>query len=333
LSSPSIASYGALVNQQNSSKTVNQEVRDWAAQQHLSVISHRRSAQAIVEALSLWASGVVVGTQIGGWLGRIIGWLVIGASLIRLQYLFHEAAHRSIFRISWMNDLFGAILGSIALVPHAAYRAHHIEHHGNTRVDHAGRSDPEAFYDEVNSRVTYLTTIVFGGAYLSGWYSWQVIRAVAHCPVPWLRSEHFRSHLRNWGPLSSLGSLGLLTACITPRFGPTLVTWWLIPVAIFLSSMFTLLGFSEHHGVPRNSPVLFASSTLTSNPIYRWLSLNAGYHRAHHLLPNTAFSCLPMLEQQIINILQTRGVHDDAPRHRGIVSFHWRLWKHLPWRA
>jgi fatty acid desaturase len=321
------------VNQLDPTKTVTREIRDWAAEHQLSLVNHRRSTQAIVEAFSLWASGIFLGAQIGGLLGRISGWLVIGASLIRLQYLFHEAAHRSLFRRSWMNDLFGAILGSIALVPHAAYRAHHIEHHGNTRTDLAERRDPEGFYDEVNSRLTYLATVVFGGAYLSGWYTWQVIRVLAHLPVPWLSSEHVRNHLRSWGPLSSLGSLGLLGACISTRCGSMLVIWWLIPVAIFLSSMFTLLGFSEHHGVPRNGPVLFASSTLTSNPIYRWLSLNAVYHRAHHLLPNTSFDCLPMLEQQITNILQTRNLSDAAPRHRGVMNFHWGLWKHLPWRA
>jgi fatty acid desaturase len=280
----------------------------------------------------MWTFGIFVGTVLPTWPGRLAGWAIILAALVRMHYLFHEAAHRSLFKHRWVNDLFGSALGSLAFVPHAAYRAHHLEHHALTRVDLDGRQDSEGFYDEVADRLGYLTTILFGGGYLSLWYTWQIARCVARRPPLWLRSRGSARNLQTWGITSILGSVALVIILINVGLAPEMVTWWLIPIAVFLSTLFTMLGFYEHHDVERNKPIIFASATIQSNAIYRWLTLNALCHRAHHLLPNAAFHRLPMVEHQIRLTLQRQYTEDTAPHHSGILRFHLNLWRNLPWR-
>jgi hypothetical protein len=167
---------------------IRSEIRQWARTAEITQPNLRLSLISIAEGVGLWSTGIILGTALGGWTGRLVGWPVIMAALIRLQYLFHESAHRSVFHRRWLNDLLGALLGSLAFVPHAAYRAQHLEHHRLTRVDRDGMQDPEGFYDEVATRLGYVATVLFGGSYLSLWYTWQIVKCVGRQPVSWLPS-------------------------------------------------------------------------------------------------------------------------------------------------
>jgi fatty acid desaturase len=309
------------------------EVRRWAQREKVATQRAWPSSKALAEGIGLWGAGSLVGTRIGGWVGLLIGWTLIFAALIRLQYLFHESAHRALFKQRWANDLLGAVLGSIAMVPHAAYRARHLEHHANTRVATDYRHDPEGFYDEVHSRLHYLFTIAFGGAYYATSHAWLVIRSTVRSTASTTPSARPYRGVHTWGLLSMLGSPCLIFTLIATGQSNEMVKWWLLPVGIFLSSMFTTMGFFEHHGVARNTPIVFASATVRSNGVFRWLALNALYHRAHHVLPNTPFYRLPDVEHEIVQSLQRHGVSDSAPHHTGVITFHRGLWAQLPWTA
>ena len=309
------------------------ELREWARAHDIATITTWRSGRAIGEALAIYAAGVLAGVLIGGWPGRIAGWMLILAAMVRMQYLFHESAHRGLFSRKWPNDLLGALIGSLALVPHAAYRAYHIEHHGNTRVDANGRKDPEGFYDEVKSRPVYLATVIFGGAYFIVWAVVVVVRAVFGSTPAWLTSRRLAKNVRTWGVVSTLGSVAAIVGLVTVGFAGEMFTWWLIPVGIHLSSMFTLLNFFEHHGVPRNTPIMHASATIDSPGVLSWLTLNIVYHRAHHVMPTARFYRLPAVEAEIRSLLDRTGVVDRAPRHTSLFGFHVALWRRLPWAS
>jgi fatty acid desaturase len=306
-------------------------MRSWAQQVHAARQRPTQSTRAIVEGFGLWVAGSMLGAHMKGCLGLVIGWSMIFVALIRLQYLFHESAHRTLFKHVWVNDLLGAVLGSIALVPHAAYRARHLEHHANTRADIDARRDPEGFYDEVYSRCQYLLTIALGGPYYVSSYSWLVIRSTSGFASPQNLSSRSLRNIQTWGSLSLLGSPCLMLILFTSGRWHEMVTWWLLPVGLFLSSVFTMMGFFEHHGIIRNTPIVFASATVRSNAFCRWLTLNALYHRAHHVLPSTPFHRLQDVEREIIRLLQHHCVIDAAPHHSGIIAFHRNLWVSLPW--
>lgn len=307
------------------------ELREWARANDIAKIETWRSVRAIGEALAMYAAGVVVGALIGGWPGRIVGWAVILTAMVRMQYLFHESAHRGLFTRKWTNDFLGALIGSLALVPHAAYRAYHIEHHGNTRVDANGRKDPEGFYDEVKTRPMYLVTVIVGGAYFIVWAVVVVVRAVFGSTPDWLTSRRLVKNVRTWGVVSALGSVAAIVGLVTAGMTGEMFTWWLIPVGIHLSSMFTLLNFFEHHGVPRNTPIMHASATIDSPGLLSWLTLNIVYHRAHHVMPTARFYRLPAVEDEIRSIMDRTGDVDRAPRHKSLLGFHLALWRRLPW--
>ena len=63
----------------------------------------------------------------------VLGIIILGGRHLALAILHHEAAHKSLFATSWLNDAVGDWLCARPVWNHLGrYRAHHLKHHART---------------------------------------------------------------------------------------------------------------------------------------------------------------------------------------------------------
>ncbi len=87
---------------------------------------------------------------VGGYLAVLTplaeqqAWMVVGWVIV-LSYCwfcmagsFHEAAHGSLFRTKWLNEMYGQLVGIFVMIPFSVFRATHRMHHAylNTPQDY-----------------------------------------------------------------------------------------------------------------------------------------------------------------------------------------------------
>lgn len=74
---------------------------------------------------------IVAGEGILGEDPRVLGAAILlaGCMLLCWTSIFHETAHQTLFRRTWMNVWGGRILGTLMFVPYSVYRQTHIRHH------------------------------------------------------------------------------------------------------------------------------------------------------------------------------------------------------------
>lgn len=78
--------------------------------------------------LFLGAAIVLLGTHLAVWSG-VLAYLVIGFMQYRLVLASHEATHRTLLPIVWLNEVVGLICASLVGVSLFTYRRAHLEHH------------------------------------------------------------------------------------------------------------------------------------------------------------------------------------------------------------
>ena len=105
-----------------------------------------------------WHFGALAVTGTLVWRFRATSWLppfivAHGYALAFLFCAFHEMAHRTAFRMRWLNALVGTVAGLLIVWPYRNYRVFHWEHHRHTQ-DVA--RDPELFFAKPASVGAYL---------------------------------------------------------------------------------------------------------------------------------------------------------------------------------
>jgi len=100
-------------------------------------VEFSRAGAALVH-LGLFAACVWTGSH-GWWLAIVPLWIALAwmnhAALTRL----HEASHGTLNKKTWLNELNGVLIGTVALTPLSVYRYIHAQHHA-----HIGKKiDPE----------------------------------------------------------------------------------------------------------------------------------------------------------------------------------------------
>jgi len=218
-------------------------------------------------ALALWALGIAV---------IHLAW-PIGCALATLgAYVaftpMHEAAHRSLARARWLNEVTGRLASVPLFGPFAAIRYIHLEHHKHTNDPH---DDP----DHWSGR---------GPAWL--------------LPLRWLTQDvHYYSvYLRRRARRPSreqveivatlVGLVASAVVLVASGHGREVVLGWLVPARLAIGILAFAFDYLPHrpHVITAKQD-RFAATSAFEGPAKYVATLGQSLHRVHHLYPGVPF--------------------------------------------
>jgi fatty acid desaturase len=87
----------------------------------------------------LTLQATAIGLPLEYWPMLLIIWPALGTVMFVFVLAFHDASHDRFHPVSWMNEAFGHVVGTLGLTPLNVYRYAHARHHAQL----ARPSDPE----------------------------------------------------------------------------------------------------------------------------------------------------------------------------------------------
>ena len=121
---------------------MKRSIGDLLSRDEVRMLSRRSNLRGGLAVLFTWAviAGVLVGLAYAATLplalaipAFLLGLVILGGRHLALAILHHEAAHKSLFATTWLNDAVGDWLCARPVWNHLGkYRAHHLKHHART---------------------------------------------------------------------------------------------------------------------------------------------------------------------------------------------------------
>ncbi len=221
-------------------------------------------------AAATWAGAVALGAA-----GRLPLPLAVGLAAAAAFACFtpmHDAAHRSVARARWLNELVGRLAAVPLTAPFVAFRYVHLEHHKHTN---APGLDPDL---------------------------WSGTGPRALLPLRWLTQDlHYyavvfaAARRRPRAELVELAlALGAQAAVLALCWGQGLLLeaalLWLLPARLAIAALAWSFDYAPHRPhVTRASDDRFRATHVVGGP---WLTLPflwQNYHLIHHLYPGVPF--------------------------------------------
>ena len=286
----------------------------------------------LVETAAFYTTFVVFGQAVDRWWGWVLAWIGLVMCMMRIDAAHHEAVHRSLYVRRWPNDLIASVTGAFEGFHGPTYRCFHLAHHALTRRDN-DLSDPEAFYDELltrpfsigplhfRARAVYVVGMLIGGVSFAAQLIIGAIATMLRRPPSYVGAASLERHVRRWGWVPFALWTSAAVAAVSTGHTGELVRWWLVPMLVFLCGPYTFFALPEHYAAPHNNPMVTATGSVRSTPIYRWLTLDGNFHLAHHVFPTASWWRLADADQQLGNVTTLR--------HRGYLRFHREVWRDL----
>ncbi|HEX5058680.1 MAG TPA: fatty acid desaturase family protein [Kofleriaceae bacterium] len=237
--------------------------------------------------------------------------ILLGGRQLALAVAMHEAAHGTLFKSRWANEVLTDWLCARPVWSDTArYRVHHLQHHAHTGTDR----DPDlglALAEPMSRRSLRrkLLRDIFGASGVRRVVGLLAIDAellefdVGGSP----RRAKFRSrgyHLRAlakniWKPiLANLVMFGALYAAG--------VAWvylaWVVAYLTMFSLVIRVRSLAEHACTARTDDQLLNTRTTRANLAARMTlaPLHVNYHLEHHLLPTVPWWRLPALHRALV---------------------------------
>lgn len=243
------------------------------------------------------------------WYLNLLGTLLLAHSMVIGAYLIHEAAHYTLFRDRDHNRLAGELMGWIAGAGYASFeriRHMHIRHHRD-------RADL-AMYDYkklLRASPRWVSRLV----YALEWAYIPAIEIIMHAQVILRPFLDARQHAYRRRVLGMLAARGLLFGMLG-WFAPEALLLYCVAYLLFMTVMHFFDAFhhtfdqyfvaSEHdpvsmEGKDRTYEQANTYSNLVSYrfPLLNLLTLNFGYHNAHHEKASTPWYRLPAVHQEL----------------------------------
>lgn len=247
-------------------------------------------------ALGCWGSGVLGVASGAGWLG--------GAAMVLGGYLaftpMHDAAHRSVARLGWVNEVVGRLAAVTLFGPFPAFRYVHLEHHKHT-------NDPQRDPDY-----------------------WSGLAPAWALPLRWMTQDlhYYVSYLRGGRPRPEVMEtaatfvlyLGISAWLLAVGQGGVVVAW---VVASRLAMALLACGFDYLPHRPHlitNKEDRYRATSVRQGLGWQVLLLNQNLHLLHHLNPAVPFYRYGTLWAEQREVLLSRGVVvvNAAPREPGV---------------
>ena len=236
--------------------------------------------------------------------------IVLGGRQLALAILSHEAAHRTLFRTPWLNDVVGDWLCARLIwndVPR--YRVHHLKHHSHTGT----AADPDvsltrnlpttrrSLKNKCIRDLTGQTAVRRLVAQLLmdiGVFGYTVAAEVERLPRNGRRwRDYALSGLQNMG---GFVLTNLLLATVLAAAG-ALWTYWAWVAAYFTTfSLFIRIRSIAEHACLEDSADLFKNTRTTRAG---WLArmtvapMHVNYHLEHHVMASVPFYRLPLMHK------------------------------------
>jgi fatty acid desaturase len=259
-------------------------------------------------------------------LTALLAIVVVGGRQLGLAILMHEAAHRSLFRTRWLNDVVGqTFAASPVWLDLARYRKHHLAHHAFTNTER----DPDLGLVEpfpttpaslarkflrdltgIASLKRVAATLLMDFEVLTYTASGGARRGVAR-EEGWLGRGL-------WRVGRFLASQVVLLAVLS-AFG---IGWtyllWLTAFMTTFSLFFRVRAIAEHACTERTGDMRRNTRTTLAGPL-AWLTVaphGVNYHLEHHLFMSVPYFRLP----EVHRTLRDRGALDDSPIARSYAE-------------
>lgn len=240
----------------------------------------------------------------------VVAVVIIGGRQLALAVLMHEAAHRTLFRSQWLNDVLTDWLCARPVwVDVARYREHHLAHHAHAGTDR----DPDRSLvtpfpvtrGALARKVLRDLLIVSGVKRVVGLVlmdSGRIVYAVSG-DVRWLPRQGLGHHLglffRNAGPaiVTNLALFGVLFALGHPWAYATWVAAWLTTYGLFLR----IRSMAEHACLEGGRDPLKNTRTTHASWLARLTVAphEVAFHLEHHLLPTVPYFRLRALHARL----------------------------------
>lgn len=311
---------------------VPSDVRRWGLENRIAERNAVRATLMLLETVVVAAALVGLGEFAGSWWGWMLAWTGLVGVMMRVDAIHHEAVHRSLFDNRLGNDLVAIVTGAIEGFHAPIYRSFHLSHHALTRRD-GDPSDPEDFYDEmltrpmqlgplrVPARIVYIVGNLIGGTTFALQLIIEALATLLGRPPAYVRVASLERHVRRWGWLPFVLWGSVIGGSIVSGHSGELLRWWVVPMMLFLSGPYTFFALSEHYRASHNGQMIVSTGSVTSNPLYRRITLDGNFHLAHHVFPTASWWWLPEADSRLRDRTELS--------YRSYTSFHLRLWRDM----
>lgn len=232
--------------------------------------------------------------------------VILGGRQLALAIMMHEAAHGTLFRTPFLNNVVSDLLCARVVGSDVArYRKHHLGHHAHTGTER----DPDlglasAFPVTRASLARKLTRDLLGISGVRRLLGLLLMDAelltynVGGDARPMPRRAlgvHLRALVRN-GSGAFLANFVLLTA-LTLAGHPWLYVAWAVAYLTTYGLFLRIRSIAEHACMARTADPLRNTRTTRANILARLTvaPLNVHHHLEHHLLPTVPYFRLPAL--------------------------------------
>ncbi len=238
--------------------------------------------------------------------------VILGGQHLACAILTHEAAHKTLFKTRWMNEVLADWLCARPVWTDVErYRQHHISHHNYTGTE----KDPDMslvtpfpgtrgslmrkFFRDLNGQTGLRRIIGLIGMDV-GILKYTVAAEVERLPQEgrtW--KDYLREGAKNMGPMiiTNAALAGILAAC-----GVLWVyTAWIVAYLTTFSLFIRIRSIAEH-ACTEGGPDMFKNTRTT---YANWLArmtvapMNVNYHLEHHVMASVPYYRLPELHQKL----------------------------------
>lgn len=297
-------------------------IKDFLNKEELAYFTRRSDWRGLWAIISVWLGIAACFTVMAlavelPWYGAIplftLGFCALGGRHLALAILMHEAAHKTLFKSAWGNDVLTDWLAAKPVWNSVAkFRAHHMVHHANTTAEFdpdlplygalpVSRSSMSRKYlrDLIGlTGIKYLLGRVLMSAGILKWSdAVGEIDPEAKTRRWWEFPILFVSDA--WGTV--LTNLMLYVVLAAAGYG-WLYAVWILAYMIPFSMWVRTRSMAEHAGLEIVPETLRNTRTTYAGVLGRMTMapLRVNYHLEHHLVASTPYYRLPALHRHLL---------------------------------
>lgn len=265
----------------------------------------------------------------GKLLACILALIILAGRQLALGILTHDAAHSSLFKTKWMNDVLVDWLCARPVWNNLhKYRPYHLRHHAKTSTPDdpdlalvAGLPTTKASLIRKFSRdILGVTGFKFvTGRFLMdlGFIEWTVTNEIKRIPQQGRKFiDYPMTFIKNSGPaiLTNTVIFSLLWASGHPKLYALWLLAYVTPFPLFIR----IRSMAEHADREESADVLKNTRTTKAGFIARALvaPINVNFHIEHHLMASVPYFRLPKMYQ----MLRERNYVIEAPSYFEVLN-------------
>lgn len=186
----------------------------------------------------------------------------------------HDAAHRSVCRLRWVNELVGRLSGLLLMAPFAAFRHVHLTHH-----QHTNEADPMVDPDYWSGLGKGWTRLLYWMTQDFFYYAY-VLRMGDKLPL--------RMRMEVWGTVAAYYLIGIALALM--GHGEMMLLCWVLPARVAITVLAFAFNFLPHYPYEATrAEDRMRATSIMPGPILTPFFICQNYHLIHHLYPGVPF--------------------------------------------